>query len=224
MKILIVEDSPKTATFLSHGLVESGFVVDVVGDGETGIHLGSSGQYDALIIDVMVPGKDGFDVLAELRGRGIGTPALFLTARVETEDRVRGLNLGADDYLVKPFAISELIARLRAILRRGRARQPDRLAIADLTIDPARRRAMRGDRVLDLTAKEFGLLWLLARHAGEVLSRDEIAEQVWDMNFQCETNVVDVHIRRLRAKLDDPFPTKLIRTVRGAGYLLAVNA
>jgi two-component system copper resistance phosphate regulon response regulator CusR len=224
MKILIVEDSPKTVSFLSHGLAECGFVVDVAGDGETGIYLGSTGQYDALIIDVMVPVKDGFDVLAELRGRGVGTPTLFLTARVATEDRVRGLDLGADDYLVKPFAISELVARLRAILRRGQTRLPDRLTIADLTIDPARRRATRGDRVLNLTPKEFGLLWLLARHAGEVLSRGVIAEQVWDMNFHCETNVVDVHIRRLRAKLDDPFPTRLIQTVRGAGYVLEVGA
>src|SRR5262245_40259096 len=171
MKVLVVEDSPKTATFLTRGLSESGFVVDVAEDGETGAHLGRTGSYQALVIDVMIPVRDGFDVLADLRAKGVRTPALFLTARGTIEDRVRGLELGADDYLIKPFAISELVARLRAILRRGTTLLPDRLTIADLTIDPARRRATRGDRLLNLTPKEFSLLWLLARHAGEVLSR-----------------------------------------------------
>jgi len=220
MKILVVEDSPKTVSFLTKGLSQCGFVVDVAADGVTGTHLGSTLQYDALVVDVMLPERDGFGVLADLRGRGVHTPTLFLTARGTVDDRVRGLELGADDYLVKPFAISELVARLRAITRRGTTLQPERLCVADLEIDPPRHRATRGATVLSLTAKEFNLLWLLARRSGEVLSRTTIAERVWDMNYDCGTNVIDVHIRRLRAKVDDPFPTRLIHTVRGVGYVL----
>jgi two-component system copper resistance phosphate regulon response regulator CusR len=220
MKILVVEDSPKTARFVSLGLTQCGFVVDVAADGLNGIHLASTLSYDALVLDVMLPQHDGFSVLADLRARGVATPTLFLTARGAVPERVKGLELGADDYLVKPFAISELVARLRAILRRGSNILPERLCVADLEIDPPRHRITRSGTALNLTPKEFNLLWLLARHAGEVLSRTTIAERVWDMNYDCETNVVDVHIRRLRAKVDEPFPTRLVHTVRGVGYVL----
>lgn len=220
MKVLVAEDSPKTASFLSKGLGQHGFVVDVATDGEEALKLALSVPYDALVLDVMLPERDGFSLLADLRGRRITTPAVFLTARGELDERVRGFEVGADDYLVKPFAISELVARLRAILRRGPQLQPERLVIADLEIEPSRHRASRGGTVLDLTPKEFALLWLLARHRGEVLSRALIAERVWDMYYDSETNVVDVHIGRLRAKVDTPFGKRLIHTVRGVGYVL----
>jgi two-component system copper resistance phosphate regulon response regulator CusR len=220
MKLLVVEDAPKTASFLTKGLSQCGFVVDVAADGDTAVQLGTSVSYDAMVIDVMLPQRDGFAVLADLRGRGVQTPALFLTARGTIDDRVRGFEIGADDYLVKPFVISELVARIRAILRRPATIQPECLVIADLEIDPPRRRVTRGGAPLALTPKEFSLLWLLARHRGQVLSRTTIAERVWNVNYDCETNVVDVHIRRLRAKADDPFPQKLIHTVRGVGYVL----
>lgn len=224
MKLLVVEDAPKTASFLAKGLREAGFVVDIATDVPSAFQLGSSGAYDAMVIDVMLPGGDGYSLLTELRRREVQTPALFLTARGTIDDRVRGFEVGADDYLVKPFAISELTARLRAIMRRGPTLQPVRLVVGDLEIDPPRHRAVRGTTVLSLTPKEFALLWLLARHAGEVLSRALIAERIWDMNHDCETNVVDVHIRRLRAKVDDPFPNRLIHTVRGVGYVLEVRS
>jgi two-component system, OmpR family, copper resistance phosphate regulon response regulator CusR len=220
MKLLVVEDAPKTASFLAKGLQQSGFTVDLARDGDTAFLLSREGGYDALVIDVMLPERDGFSLLADLRSRKVHTPALFLTARGTIDDRVRGFEVGADDYLVKPFAISELVARLRAILRRGKALQPALLQVGDLEIDPPRHRASRSGQVLNLTPKEFALLWLLARQTGEVLSRTLIAERVWGMNFDCETNVVDVHIRRLRAKVDDPFATRLIHTVRGVGYVL----
>jgi two-component system copper resistance phosphate regulon response regulator CusR len=220
MKILIVEDEAKTAGYLRKGLRESGFVVDVAGDGEQGLHLARAGGYDLVILDVMLPGRDGWSVLQGLRGAGRQTPVLFLTARDAVDDRVRGLDLGADDYLVKPFAFSELLARLRSILRRGPARQPEVVRVADLELDLLGHRAVRAGRRLDLTPKEFTLLALLARRAGEVLPRALIAEQVWDMNFECDSNVVDVHVRRLRLKVDDPFERKLIHTVRGVGYVL----
>jgi two-component system copper resistance phosphate regulon response regulator CusR len=220
MKLLIVEDERKTASYLHKGLTEAGFAVDVADQGEDGLWLARSGAYDLIILDVMLPGRDGWSILAEIRREGKETPVLFLTARDGVEDRVKGLELGADDYLLKPFAFSELLARIRSILRRGQARWPETIRIADLELDLVGHKAVRAGRRLDLTPKEFALLSLLARRAGEVLSRTLIAEQVWDMNFESDTNVVDVHIRRLRSKIDDPFACKLIHTVRGVGYVL----
>ena len=220
MRILIIEDEPKAAAYLAKGLTETGFVVDVAARGDEGLALARGGGYDLVILDVMLPGLDGWSVLTALRGAGQPTPVLFLTARDAVPDRVKGLELGADDYLVKPFAFSELLARVRSVLRRGTARQSDVVRVADLEVDAVRHRAIRGGQRLDLTPKEFALLSLLARRAGEVLSRTLIAEQVWDMNFDSDSNVVDVHVRRLRAKVDAPFDRKLIHTVRGVGYVL----
>ncbi len=220
MKILVVEDEKKAAAYLRKGLAENGFAVDVAPGGEDGLHLALTGEHDLVILDVMLPGRDGWSVLSELRRSGKQTPVLFLTAKDAVQDRVKGLELGADDYLVKPFAFSELLARVRSILRRGPARKPETIRHADLEIDLVRHRALRGGSRLDLTPKEFALLALLARRAGEVLSRTRIAEEVWDMNFDGGTNVVDVHVRRLRSKVDDPFDRKLIHTVRGVGYVL----
>jgi len=220
VKILIVEDEKKAAAYLRKGLGENGYVVDHADHGEDGLQLGRSGSYELIILDVMLPGRDGWSVLAELRRAGVQTPVLFLTARDSLPDRVKGLNLGADDYLVKPFAFSELLARVRSILRRGPARREETLRRGDLEIDLVRHRAARGGKKLDLTPKEFALLSFLVRRGGEVLSRTAIAEEVWDMNFDGGTNVVDVHVRRLRSKVDDPFDRKLIHTVRGMGYVL----
>ena len=220
MKALIIEDEAKTAAYLCKGLAENGFVVDTASDGETGLARARGGEYDVIIVDVMLPGLDGWAIVTALRREGVPTPILFLTARDDVADRVRGLELGADDYLVKPFAFSELLARVHSIQRRIPARSPDRLQVADLEIDIPSRRVMRGGKAIDLTAKEFLLLALLARRAGESLSRTVIAEHVWGMNFDPGTNVVDVHVRRLRAKVDEPFARKLIHTVRGVGYVL----
>jgi two-component system copper resistance phosphate regulon response regulator CusR len=220
MKVLLVEDDQKTGAYLRKGLVESGFAVDVANRGDDGLHLARSGDYDLIVLDVMLPGRDGWSVIDDLRASGRMTPVLFLTAMDAVPDRVRGLELGADDYLVKPFAFSEFLARVRSVLRRGTARQKEILRVADLEVDTLRFAASRSGRKLDLTPKEFGLLALLTRRAGDVLSRTLIAEQVWDMNFDSDSNVVDVHVRRLRAKVDDPFPEKLIHTVRGVGYVL----
>ena len=220
MRILIVKDEPKTAAFLTKGLGEHGFVADVVANGRDGLLAARTQAYDLAILDVMLPGCDGWTILRELRAAGSLMPVLFLTARDTVADRVKGLELGADDYLVKPFAFSELLARVRTILRRGVARQPETVRVADMEIDLLKHKVQRDGRRLDLSPKEFALLSLLMRRAGEVLSRTLIAEQVWDMNFNSDTNVVDVHIRRLRAKVDDPFEHKLIHTVRGAGYVL----
>lgn len=220
MRILIVEDEWKTTAYLRKGLAEQGFVVDVADEGEEGLYLACTGEYDLVILDIMLPARDGWSVIAELRRSGKQTPVLLLTARDAVADRVKGLELGADDYLVKPFAFSELLARMRSVLRRGPARQPAVLRIADLEIDLLRHKAMRGGKRLELTPKEFALLSLLTRRAGEVLSRTLIAEQVWDMNFDSDSNVIDVAVRRLRGKADDPFPEKLIHTVRGVGYVL----
>ncbi|MDY3553451.1 heavy metal response regulator transcription factor [Gemmata sp. JC717] len=220
MKLLIVEDDTRTAEYLRKGLREAGFTVDIASRGDDGLHLAATGGYELVVLDVMLPGRDGWSVLAELRAAGRQTPVLFLTAADAVTDRVRGLELGADDYLVKPFAFSEFLARVRSVLRRGAARQKDVLRVADLEVDTVRLAASRAGCKLDLTPKEFGLIALLARRAGDVLSRTVIAEQVWDMNFDSDSNVVDVHVRRLRAKVDDPFPTKLIHTVRGVGYVL----
>ncbi len=219
MRILVVEDEQKAAAYLRKGLSENGFVVDVAGTGEEGLHLAFSVDYDLIVLDVMLPEGNGWSVISGMRAKGRQTPVLFLTARDSVPDRVRGLELGADDYLVKPFAFSELLARIRSILRRGPARQPEVLRAADLEIDLVRHKARRGGKELDLTPKEFALLSLLVRRAGEVLSRSLIAEQVWDINFESDTNVVDVAIRRLRSKADDPFGEKLVHTVRGVGYV-----
>ena len=219
MKILIVEDEPKAGDYLVKGLQESGYVADLARNGVDGLALAQEHDYDLIVLDVMLPQMDGWTVLARLRERK-ETPVLFLTARDDVADRVKGLELGADDYLVKPFAFAELLARVKTLLRRGPVREADIIRVADLEIDVLRRRVSRNGQRIDLTAKEFGLLHLLAKRQGEVLSRTQIASMVWDMNFDSDTNVVDVAIRRLRAKVDDPYPLKLVQTVRGMGYLL----
>lgn len=219
MRILIVDDEPKTGDYLRKGLAESGFVTDVARTGRDGLSMAIEKDYDVVVLDVMLPEMDGWAVLKQLRTHK-KTPVLFLTARDEVADRVKGLELGADDYLVKPFAFAELLARIRTLLRRSPAREVDIVKVADLEIDVLKRRVARSGERLDLTAKEFGLLHLLACRQGEVLSRTLIASQVWDMNFDSDTNVVDVAIRRLRAKVDDPFPNKLVHTVRGVGYVI----
>lgn len=221
MKILIIEDEPKTGAYLKLGLTQAGFTVHVAKNGWDGLDRALTEQYDLVMLDVMLPGLDGWEVMRRLRLENKSVPVLFLTARDEVEDRVKGLELGADDYLVKPFAFPELLARIRTRLRRGQAvPAPDKLSVADLEIDLLRRRVTRAGKKIDLTTKEFALLELLARRTGEVLPRMLIASQVWDMNFQSETNVVDVAVRRLRAKVDDDFEVKLIQTVRGIGYVL----
>jgi two-component system copper resistance phosphate regulon response regulator CusR len=220
MRILIVEDERKTADYLCKGLSESGFVADVASRGDDGLHLALTEYYDLIVLDVMLPGRDGWSVLASLRRAGRQTPVLFLTAADSVENRVQGLEMGADDYLVKPFAFSEFLARVRSILRRGPSRQPEHLSLADLSLDLVRHRATRGAQRLELTPKEFALLSLLIRRKSEVLSRTLIAELVWEMHFDSDTNVVDVAMRRLRSKVDDPFDRKLIRTVRGVGYVI----
>lgn len=219
MKIMVIEDEVKTAKFLKKGLSEAGYVIDVAADGLEGLHLAREVDFDLVILDVMLPGLDGWQVLAGLRDTEQKALILMLTARDAVHERVRGFALGADDYLIKPFAFSELLARVRSLLRRSMPRPQDNLRVADLEIDLLRHRATRAGQRLDLTSKEFLLLTLLARRAGEVLSRTLIAESVWDMNFDSDTNVVDVNVRRLRSKVDDPFPVKLIHTVRGAGYV-----
>ena len=221
MKILVVEDESKTGNYLKQGLVEAGFVVDLVANGLDGLHLGSTELYDLAILDVMLPGIDGWQVLQGLRRAGQEMPVLFLTAREQVEDRVKGLELGADDYLVKPFAFSELLARVRTLLRRGgKSKDAEVLCAADLELNLLRRRVTRSGQRIELTVKEFALLELLLRRQGEVLPRSLIASQVWDMNFDSDTNVIEVAVRRLRAKIDDDFEPKLIRTVRGMGYVL----
>tara|TARA_R110000850_G_scaffold120250_2_gene237622 strand:- start:4835 stop:5548 length:714 start_codon:yes stop_codon:yes gene_type:complete len=221
VKILVAEDEPKTGVYLKQGLAEAGFVVDLVTNGIDAVQQAHDEEYDLLILDVMMPGLDGWQVLERARAAGSETPALFLTARDQVEDRVKGLELGADDYLVKPFAFSELLARVRSLLRRGtNATVQTSLAIADMQVDLLKRRVERGGKRIDLTAKEFMLLELLLRRRGEVLSKSLIASKVWDINFDSDTNIIEVAIRRLRAKIDDGFPVKLIQTVRGMGYFI----
>lgn len=226
-KILLVEDQTTAASYLSQGLKEEGMVVDVALNGPDGLHLMLTADYDVAILDVMLPGLDGWTILETARRARRQTPVLFLTARDAIDDRVRGLDLGAEDYLVKPFAFSELLARVRVILRRndrtGAQGEQAIFQMDDLTLDLLRHRATRGGERLDLTPKEFALLSLLMRRAGEVQSRTVLAEQVWDMHFDSDTNVVEVAVRRLRTKLDDPFPVKLLHTVRGVGYVLEVR-
>jgi two-component system copper resistance phosphate regulon response regulator CusR len=223
MKILVIEDEIKLAEYLRKGLTEEGFVVDVAHNGVDGLHMAVEAAYDVIVLDRMLPGIDGLGVLAALRQRK-PTPVLMLTALSRVEDRVTGLQSGADDYLVKPFAFSELVARIQVLMRRstpGRtAAEATLLSLADLEVDLLRRKVTRAGQRLDLTAKEFNLLTLLLRRQGEVLSRTELAEQVWDMNFDSETNVVEVAIRRLRSKLDLPFDKPLLHTMRGMGYVL----
>ncbi len=221
MKILIVEDEQRVATFLQKGFEAEAFVVDIALDGKSGYAMGLSDSYDAIILDVMLPGKDGLSILRDLRAEGVKTPVLMLTARNELEHRVEGLNLGADDYLPKPFAFSEVLARVRALLRRSSADgAAPSLAIADLRIDPLTRKVRRGERDIPLTNKEFQLLEYLLRNKGRVLSRVILTEHIWDMHFDSDTNIVDVLINRLRRKIDDGSELKLIHTVRGVGYVM----
>ena len=223
MRILIVEDEPKTAAYIRKGLTEHAFVVDVASNGIEGLHLATSGNYDLILLDVMLPGADGWTVIQGIR-RQKQTPVFFLSARDEVADRVKGLELGADDYLIKPFAFSELLARIQTILRRGSMKIDPLIRVADLEVDLVRRRVSRAGQRIELTAKEYALLDYFVRHQGEVVSRTLIAEHVWDMNFDSDTNVVDVAVRRLRAKVDDPFADKLIHTIRGVGYLFESRA
>ena len=223
MRILLIEDEKKTAAFLAKGLRESGFTVEVAGDGARGLELAQHSPFDLLIVDVMLPKKDGWAVVRELRAGGARTPVIFLTARDRVEDRVKGLELGADDYLVKPFAFSELMARVRSLLRRSTAEPEEQLRVADLEIDTQRHRAVRGGAALNLTPKEFLLLTHLVRAGGEVVSRAEIVAHLWNIGFVPDTNVVDVVVRRMRAKVDDPFKVKLVRTIRGVGYAIKAD-
>jgi two-component system, OmpR family, copper resistance phosphate regulon response regulator CusR len=224
MKILVVEDEAKTAAYLQKGLTEHGFIVDCTASGDEGLKMATTTKYEMIILDIMLPGRDGWSVMESLKAQGSQTPVLFLTARDTVADRVKGLELGADDYLVKPFAFSELLARIRSVLRRSPLRQLSTLKVGDLELDLAAHRVTRAGKRLELTPKEFALLSLLMRRVGEVLSRTLIAEQVWDMNFNSDSNVVDVHVRRLRMKMDDPYEQKLLHTVRGVGYVLEDRA
>lgn len=220
MKILIIEDELRAADYLRQGLSESGYAVEVAYNGTDGLHAAATGDHDLVILDVMLPGIDGFAVLSALR-TSKQTLVLMLTAREGVDDKVRGFDMGADDYLVKPFQFPELLARVRALLKRGQQQPSDHtLKVTDLIIDPVRHRATRAGQRIDLSAKEFALLSLLAQRTGEVLSRTQISSLVWDIHFDSDTNVVEVAIRRLRAKIDDPFEEKLIHTVRGVGYVM----
>ncbi|ODP35554.1 MULTISPECIES: heavy metal response regulator transcription factor [Pandoraea] len=218
MRILVIDDEAKTGEYLQNGLTEAGYVVDVAPNGIDGLHMAQELTYDLILLDVMMPGMDGWTVMRKLGDR-TRTPVLFLSARGTLEDRLKGLDLGADDYLVKPFSFAELLARIRIILRRGQPQSTDDvLRVGDLCVDVTKRRVERGGTRITLTNKEFNLLHFFVQHPGEVLSRALIASRVWDMNFDSDTNVVDVAVRRLRQKIDEPFATRLIHTVHGVGY------
>jgi two-component system OmpR family response regulator len=220
MRVLVVEDEPRMASLIRRGLLGEGLAADVAGSGEDGLWLAESHDYDAIVLDVMLPGIDGFETCRRLRAAGVWAPVLMLTARDTVEDRVAGLDTGADDYLVKPFAFAELLARLRALARRGTDERPSVLQVGDLTLDPAARRVRRGDEEIQLSAKEFSLLETFMRRPGEVLSRLHLLEHAWDFAYENRSNVVDVYIRHLRRKIDEPFGRRSLETVRGAGYRL----
>jgi two-component system copper resistance phosphate regulon response regulator CusR len=223
MKILVIEDEPKAGEYLRTGLAESGYVVDLARNGKDGLHMAQEFRYDLIVLDVMMPEMDGWEVMQRL-DKQPAVPVLFLSARGTLEDRLKGLGLGADDYLVKPFSFAELLARIRVALRRGnQGRQDDLLQIADLQIDVPKRRVTRAGKRVALTNKEFALLEFFVQNQGDVLSRSLIASRVWDMNFDSDTNVVDVAVRRLRQKIDEPFDTRLIHTVHGVGYRCEVE-
>jgi heavy metal response regulator len=224
MRVLLVEDDARIARFVSRGLREQSYAVDVTADGEDALYKASVNDYDAVILDVMIPGRDGFEVCRELRAQGSDVAVLMLTARDTVQDRIAGLDIGADDYLTKPFEVAELLARLRALLRRGRVVRPASIIVADLVIDARAHRVTRGGRVIELTAKEYALLEYLAREQGRVLSRAEIAEHVWDENFDAFSNLIEVNINRLRRKIDDGFARPLIHTRRGEGYVLVASS
>lgn len=223
LRLLIVEDELKTAGYLKKGLTENGFVVDVTNNGQEGLFLAGSIHYDLIILDVMLPNMDGWTLLQKLRQQNIETPALYLSAKDSTEDRIKGLSLGADDYLIKPFSFPELVMRIHNIIRRGQPKSNSVLGVADLELDLLAHKVKRQGKTINLTAKEFILLSLLLRRKGEVISRSSISEQVWDMNFDSDTNIVDVAVRRLRRKIDDPFEQKIIHTIRGVGYVLEIR-
>lgn len=220
MKLLVIEDDPKTASLMQKGLTAEGFNVDICDDGAEGLAQASTSSHDAIILDVMLPTLDGWTVLSRLREAGLTTPVLMLTARDAVEQRVKGLSLGADDYIVKPFALSELTARIHTVMRRARSGMADEIRYADLILDRRRRRVTRANDPIELSGKEFLLLQLLMEHQDQVLTRSFIAERVWDLKYEGESNVVDVNIRRLRAKIDEPYERKLIQTVRGRGYAI----
>ena len=220
MRVLIVEDEPKLAGLLRRGLAREGMAVDVIGDGEDALWRAEATEYDAIVLDLMLPGIDGLEVCERLRAGGVASPILMLTARDAVSDRVAGLDRGADDYLTKPFSYAELLARLRALFRRGRAERPTRLEVGDLRLDPATRRAWRGDAEVELSAKEFAVLETFMRAPGEVLSRFQLLEHAWDYEYENRSNVVDAYVRLLRRKIDRPFGVESIETVRGVGYRL----
>ena len=221
MRILVVEDDKGTARFIKKGLSEEGFMADAISGGEEGLFMATTEIYDLIILDVMLPEINGFEVLRAIRQKGVSTPVLFLTAKDEKEDIIHGLDLGADDYLVKPFAFAELLARIRAVLRRGQTSdQMQKLIIADLVLDRVTRKARRNDKIIELTAKEFQLLEYMMRNAGQILTKTMILDRVWGYDFDTQSNIIEVHVNRLRAKVDKDFSTKLIHTVRGVGYVI----
>jgi two-component system OmpR family response regulator len=223
MRVLIVEDELRMASLIRRGLVREGFAADVARTGEEAVQTAGAHQYDAVVLDVMLPGIDGFEACRRLRFAGVWTPVLMLTARDSVEDRVTGLDTGADDYLVKPFAFAELLARLRALVRRGEAERPTVLEVGDLRLDPATHEVWRGAEAIAMSAKEFALLETFMRRVGKVLSRYDLLENAWDFAYENRSNIVDVYVRRLRAKIDEPFGRRSIETVRGAGYRLRAD-